>query len=47
VAIGAVAYILYAAKLFTFEGLFPVAIAFIITGFVMLIVEMLGKIQIH
>ena len=47
VAIGIVAYILYAAKFFTFAALFPVAIASVITGFVILIVETLGKIKIH
>lgn len=47
VAIGLVSYILYAAKFVTFTWLFPIAVASVITGFVMLIVETLGKIKFH
>jgi len=47
VALGLIVYIVYTAKLFISVWLFPVAVALVITGFVMLIVDALGKIKIH
>ena len=47
VAIGLVAYIFDAAKLIAWTWLHPIAIAFIVVGFVALIIETLVKIKIH
>jgi hypothetical protein len=47
VAIGLVAYIFHASKIVTITGLHSVSISFIVIGFVMLIIDMLGKIKIH
>ncbi|MCX6069208.1 MAG: hypothetical protein NT121_26280 [Chloroflexi bacterium] len=45
VAVGLVAYILYAAKFFTFTWLYPVALVLVFIGFVLLIIETLAKIH--
>jgi hypothetical protein len=47
VAVGLVAYIFYTAKIVTFTWLHTVSIALVIIGFVLLIIETLGKIRFH
>lgn len=47
VALGLIVYIVYAAKFIISIWLFPVAVGLVITGFVMLLVETLGKIKIN
>ena len=47
VAIGIVGYIIHASGFFTITGLLPISIAFVVIGFVALIIETLRKINIH
>lgn len=47
VTLGLVAYILDTAKIVTITGLHFVSISFVVIGFVMLIIDTLGKVKFH